>query len=91
MIYETIQRDGQMAALESVGAQVLANACGPCIGQWKRDDIEKGKPNSSSRRSTATFPGRNDANPETLAFIASPEITLALGLARLPVVQPPDR
>ena len=81
MIFETIQRDGQMAALEKVGAQVLANACGPCIGQWKRDDVAKGVKNSIVTSFNRNFPGRNDSNPETLAFIASPEITLALGLA----------
>jgi aconitate hydratase len=81
MIFETIQRDGQMASLESVGASVLANACGPCIGQWKRDDVAKGTKNSIVTSFNRNFPGRNDSNPETLAFIASPEITLALGLA----------
>jgi aconitate hydratase len=81
MIDATIRRDGQMAALESVGAQVLANACGPCIGQWKRDDIKKGEADTIVTSFNRNFPGRNDANPETLAFIASPEITLALGLA----------
>jgi aconitate hydratase len=81
MIFETIQRDGQMASLEKVGASVLANACGPCIGQWKRDDVAKGVKNSIVTSFNRNFPGRNDANPETLAFIASPEITLALGLA----------
>jgi len=81
MIDATIRRDGQMTALESVGAQVLANACGPCIGQWKRDDIQKGQADTIVTSFNRNFPGRNDANPETLAFIASPEITLALGLA----------
>jgi aconitate hydratase len=81
MIDATIRRDGQMAALEAVGAQVLANACGPCIGQWKRDDLQKGQADTIITSFNRNFPGRNDANPETLAFIASPEITLALGLA----------
>jgi aconitate hydratase len=81
MIYETIKRDGQMATLEKAGATVLANACGPCIGQWKRDDVEKGDRNSIVTSFNRNFPGRNDANPDTLAFIASPELTLALGLA----------
>jgi aconitate hydratase len=81
MIDATIRRDGQMAALESIGGQVLANACGPCIGQWKRDDIKKGEADTIVTSFNRNFPGRNDANPETLAFIASPEITLALGLA----------
>ena len=81
MIFATIKRDGQMEALEAVGANVLANACGPCIGQWKRDDIEKGERNSIVSSFNRNFPGRNDANPETLSFIGSPEIVLALGLA----------
>jgi aconitate hydratase len=81
MIFETIQRDGQMKALESVGGTVLANACGPCIGQWKRDDIKKGERDSIITSFNRNFPGRNDANPETLAFIASPEIVVAMGLA----------
>ncbi|HYC01456.1 MAG TPA: aconitate hydratase [Candidatus Limnocylindrales bacterium] len=81
MIHAAIARDGQMAALEKVGAQVLANACGPCIGQWKREDVRKGDPNSIVTSFNRNFPGRNDSNPDTLAFIASPEVTLALGLA----------
>ena len=81
MIFETIERDGQMAALEAVGGQVLANACGPCIGQWRRDDIKKGQTDVIVTSFNRNFPGRNDANPDTLAFIASPEITVALGLA----------
>ena len=81
MIDATIRRDGQMATLEAVGGQVLANACGPCIGQWKRDDIAKGQVDTIVTSFNRNFPGRNDANPDTLAFIASPEITLALGLA----------
>ncbi len=81
MIDATIRRDGQMETLQAVGGQVLANACGPCIGQWKRDDIEKGEADVIVTSFNRNFPGRNDANPSTLAFIASPEITIALGLA----------
>lgn len=80
-IFETIKRDGQMEAFESVGATVLANACGPCIGQWKRDDIQKGERNSIITSFNRNFRARNDSNPETFAFIASPEIVLAYGLA----------
>ena len=80
-IYETIKRDGQMATLEGIGAQVLANACGPCIGQWKRDDIKKGEKDVIITSFNRNFPGRNDSNPETLAFIASPEVVVAYGLA----------
>jgi aconitate hydratase len=80
-IFKTIARDGQMDALSAVGAKVLANACGPCIGQWQRDDIKKGQADSILTSFNRNFPGRNDSNPETLAFIASPEIVMALGLA----------
>jgi aconitate hydratase len=80
-IMATIRRDGQMQRLEEVGATVLANACGPCIGQWKRDEIAKGEKNTIITSFNRNFPGRNDANPETLAFIGSPEIVMAYGLA----------
>ena len=81
LIKETIQRDGQMKILEDVGAMVLSNACGPCIGQWKRDDFKKGEVNTIVSSFNRNFRGRNDANPETLSFIGSPEIVMALGLA----------
>ncbi len=80
-IHLTIKRDGQMAVLNSVGATVLANACGPCIGQWKRDDIKEGEKNSILSSFNRNFRGRNDSNPETLSFLASPDIVMALGLA----------
>ncbi len=80
-VYRTIQRDGQMARLEKIGAIVLANACGPCIGQWKRDDVAEGEANSIMSSYNRNFPGRNDGSPHTLSFIASPEITTAYGLA----------
>ncbi|MCB9025498.1 MAG: aconitate hydratase [Bdellovibrionaceae bacterium] len=80
-IKKTIERDGQMAVLNEVGATVLSNACGPCIGQWKRDDFKKGQVNTIVSSFNRNFRGRNDANPDTLSFIASPEITMALGLA----------
>ena len=80
-IMATIERDGQMAKLQAVGATVLANACGPCIGQWQRDSVKKGERNSIVTSFNRNFPGRNDANPETLAFIASPEVVMAYGLA----------
>lgn len=73
----TIQRDGQMRKLERLGAVVLANACGPCIGQWQRDDIEVGDKNSIISSYNRNFPKRNDGNPETCSFIGSPETTLA--------------
>lgn len=76
-IFNTIKRDGLMGTLEEFGATVLANACGPCIGQWQRDDINKGDKNSIVTSFNRNFRGRNDANPETLGFIASPEIVIA--------------
>jgi aconitate hydratase len=79
-IYETIKRDGQMAALESIGAVVLANACGPCIGQWKRNDIKKGETNSILSSFNRNFPARNDGNPSTLSFIGSPETVIGIAL-----------
>ncbi len=80
-IKKTIERDGQMNILSDVGATVLANACGPCIGQWQRDDFKKGQVNTIVNSFNRNFRGRNDANPETLSFIASPEITMAMGLS----------
>ncbi len=80
-IKNTIERDGQMQVLNSVGATVMANACGPCIGQWKRDEVPKGEKNSIVTSFNRNFRGRNDDNPETLAFIGSPEIVMALGIA----------
>jgi len=77
----TIRRDGQMQALADIGATVLANACGPCIGQWQRDDIGKGEVNSILTSYNRNFTGRNDGNAETLAFISSPEVVVALALA----------
>lgn len=80
-IKNTIERDGLMATLNEVGATVLANACGPCIGQWKRDDFKKGRVNTIVTSFNRNFKGRNDSNPDTLSFIGSPEIVMALGLA----------
>ena len=80
-IQNTITRDGQMKTFEAVGATVLANACGPCIGQWKRDDVKSGEKNTIVTSFNRNFRGRNDANMETLAFIASPDVVMALGLA----------
>lgn len=80
-VYETIKRDGQLEVLEQAGATVLANACGPCIGQWKRDDIKKGDKNSIVSSFNRNFSARNDGNPETLSFITSPEIVVAFALA----------
>ena len=80
-IRATINRDGQIAAFESAGATVLANACGPCIGQWKRDDLEGDEQNTIVTSFNRNFPGRNDANRNTLAFIGSPELVVATAFA----------
>ncbi|MCB0411131.1 MAG: aconitate hydratase, partial [Bdellovibrionales bacterium] len=80
-IKKTIERDGLMKVLVGAGASVMANACGPCIGQWKRNDIKKGEVNTILNSFNRNFRGRNDSNPETLSFISSPEIVMALGLA----------
>lgn len=80
-IYQTIKRDGQLETLQEMGGTVLANACGPCIGQWKRDDIEKGDENSIITSFNRNFQKRNDGNPQTYAFIGSPEIVTALAFA----------
>ena len=80
-IKKTIERDGQLEKLEKVGALVLANACGPCIGQWKRDSFREGDVNTIVNSFNRNFRGRNDGNTETLSFIASPEVVMALGLA----------
>ncbi|KAI0743307.1 aconitate hydratase [Irpex lacteus] len=77
----TIARDGQMAALEEVGGLVLANACGPCIGQWDRRDVKKGEANSIITSYNRNFTGRNDANPATHAFVASPDLVTAMAFA----------
>jgi aconitate hydratase len=80
MIRGTIDRDGQMNALKEIGANVLANACGPCIGQWKRSELKKGVPNTIVTSYNRNFPGRNDGSRETMNFIGSPELIIALAL-----------
>ncbi|THH20953.1 hypothetical protein EW146_g522 [Bondarzewia mesenterica] len=77
----TIERDGQIAAFEKTGGLVLANACGPCIGQWDRKDVKMGEKNSIITSYNRNFTGRNDANPATHAFVASPDIVTAMAFA----------
>jgi aconitate hydratase len=77
----TIARDGLLADLEAIGATVLANACGPCIGQWERTDVPKGEANSIITSFNRNFKARNDSNPGTHAFIGSPEVVMAYALA----------
>jgi len=76
----TIERDGYLQDLEAIGATVLANACGPCIGQWHRDDIQPGEVNSIVSSFNRNFPARNDGNASTLSFIASPETVVGFAL-----------
>ena len=79
-IRSTIERDGQIDTLKSIGATVLANACGPCIGQWQRPELKEGEKNSIVTSFNRNFPGRNDGKRDTMNFIASPEIITALAL-----------
>ncbi|HEX9970294.1 MAG TPA: aconitate hydratase [Acidimicrobiales bacterium] len=76
----TIERDGLLADLEAIGATVLANACGPCIGQWKRDDVKEGEVNVIVNSYNRNFPKRNDGMASTLSFVASPETVMAYAL-----------
>lgn len=80
-IKKTIERDGLLKTFNEVGATLMANACGPCIGQWKRDDVKSGTANTIVTSFNRNFRGRQDDNPETLAFIGSPELVMALGIA----------
>lgn len=80
-IRATIERDGQLEIFEEVGGLVLANACGPCIGQWKRHDVKDGEKNSIITSYNRNFSKRNDGNAATNAFVASPEIVTAFALA----------
>ncbi len=77
-IYQTIKRDGIMDTFQKIGGTVLANACGPCIGQWKRSDVGKEETNTIVSSFNRNFPGRNDGSASTLSFLTSPEIVTAL-------------
>jgi homoaconitase len=81
-IRATLERDSTLATFESAGGIVLANACGPCIGQWKRTDgVQKGDSNAIFTSYNRNFPARNDGNRATMNFLASPEIVTALSYA----------
>jgi aconitate hydratase len=80
-IYQTIKRDGIMETFQKIGGTVLANACGPCIGQWKRSDVGANETNTIVSSFNRNFPGRNDGSASTLSFISSPDIVTALALA----------
>jgi aconitate hydratase len=77
----TIERDGQMQSLKDINGTVLANACGPCIGQWRRSNDEAAVPNTIVTSYNRNFPRRNDGQPTTMNFIGSPEIVTAFALA----------
>lgn len=80
-IRATIERDGQLKTFEEFGGMVLANACGPCIGQWDRRDVKKGEANSIISSYNRNFTGRNDANPATHSFVTSPDLVVAMTIA----------
>lgn len=80
-IYRTMERDGLLDVFQRMGATVLTNACGPCIGQWSRTDAVPGKAESIINSFNRNFPGRNDGVAETCSFIAGPEIVTALAFA----------
>ncbi|HEY5860760.1 MAG TPA: aconitase family protein, partial [Actinomycetota bacterium] len=77
----TIERDGLLADFERIGATVLANACGPCIGQWSRSDVSEGDVNTIVTSYNRNFPKRNDGLSTTFAFVTSPETVVALAIA----------
>jgi len=77
----TIERDGLIADFEQLGGVVLANACGPCIGQWSRDDVKDGHKNSIVTSFNRNFAKRNDGNPNTYAFVTSPDMVMAYSIA----------
>lgn len=81
-IRATLERDGTLETFEDAGGILLSNACGPCIGQWQRQDgVAKGTPNAILTSYNRNFRGRNDGNPETMNFLASPEIVTAMAFA----------
>ena len=81
LVRYTIERDGFIAIFNQIGASVFANACGPCIGQWSRPGAEKGEKNTIIHSFNRNFSKRADGNPNTHAFVASPEIVTALAIA----------
>jgi aconitate hydratase len=80
-VFQTIKRDGLVDTFTRMGGTVLANACGPCIGQWKRTDIGPDQTNTIVSSFNRNFPGRNDGSASTLSFITSPDLVTALALA----------
>ena len=80
-VYETIKRDGILDTIVQAGGTILTASCGPCIGQWDRQDVKKGIPNCLFTTFNRNFRARNDANPETRGFLTSPVMAAALALA----------
>jgi aconitate hydratase len=80
-VYQTIKRDSMVDTFAKIGGTVLANACGPCIGQWKRSDVKAGETNTIVSSFNRNFPGRNDGSAATLSFLTSPELVTALAFA----------
>jgi len=87
-IYETIKREGILDKIINAGATILSASCGPCIGQWDRKDVEDGVPNCLFTTFNRNFKGRNDANPETKAFLTSPAMAVALAISGDPGFNP---
>ena len=87
-VCETIQQEGILDILVRAGATLLTASCGPCIGQWDRKDVKKGEPNCLFTTFNRNFRGRNDANPETRAFLTSPALASALALSGDPGFDP---
>jgi aconitate hydratase len=81
MVRYTVERDGYLDTFEEIGGVVLANACGPCIGQWARHGAEKKEKNSIITSFNRNFAKRNDGNPNTHGFVASPELVTAMAIA----------
>ena len=81
LVYCTSKRDGMIADFEEAGAVIMTNACGPCIGQWKRETDNPTRPNSIVTSFNRNFAKRADGNPNTHAFVASPEIATAFAIA----------
>lgn len=80
-IRQTVERDGHLESLQEIGGVILANACGPCIGQWARAGAEKQEKNAIITSFNRNFAKRNDGNPNTHSFVASPEIVTAMAIA----------
>lgn len=80
-VYCTAERDGLMADFKAVGGVIMTNACGPCIGQWKRLTDDNTRPNSIVTSFNRNFAKRTDGNPNTHAFVASPEMAMAMAFA----------